>query len=94
MLYTDFVWYVIYRLCLVCYMQTLFGMLYTDASTVVKGNVSNNVFYHTINGEALRIYGNSYQEVSVLFNYIVYNRVDNLNTVDMRYVIVNVTGKS
>lgn len=60
---------------------------------MVRGNISNNIIIGTINGEALRIYGNSLQEIKVLFNYLTGNVVDNLNTVDIRGVIVNVTGE-
>lgn len=52
------------------------------------------MFYGTVNGEALRVFGNSYQKLSLLFNYFTLNQVDNLNTIDIRNVIVNITGQS
>ena len=68
-------------------------MFILAAAKAVQGNISNNIFLYTRNGEALRVYGNSYQELSVLYNYFSANQVENLNTVDLRDVIVNVTGK-
>ena len=68
-------------------------MFLLAAAKAVQGNISNNIFLYTRNGEALRVYGNSYQELSVLYNYFSANQVENLNTVDLRDVIVNVTGE-
>jgi len=67
--------------------------IYADSSQVDRGNISNNIFHKTINGEALRVYGNFFQKLKILFNYVVDNVVENLNTVDLRDVIVNVTGQ-
>ena len=68
-------------------------MFILAAAKAVQGNISNNILLYTRNGEALRVYGNSYQELSVLYNYFSDNQVENLNTVDLRDVIVNVTGE-
>ena len=85
--HTDIPSKAILKLC-VCY-----SVFILAAAKAVQGNISNNIFLYTRNGEAFRVYGNSYQELSVLYNYYSANQVENLNTVDLRDVIVNVTGE-
>lgn len=73
---------------------SVFIWLYSDKPDTMSknANVSNNLFLYNINGEALKISGNYYKRISVLFNYFSKNVVQYLNTIDIRDVIANLTG--